>query len=172
MVTVVELLRSVWRWEKHAEGQPSLKHSTNLDFIYRPGHTAVTDTTNGNRHVYWGLANQCVTLLLLVITWFCWLNMLNLCLSCIRISEKCHAVIWWLLALISVCRCGVNSLMTEWPNRSLFLVKTHECRGVMHSLFLKGHEWGGCCHVTHSSHNSTYVLFIYFIFYSKHSQTH
>ncbi len=33
--------------------------------------------------------------------------------------------------------------------------------GVMHSLFLRGHElWGGR-HVTHSSHKSTYVLFIF-----------
>ncbi len=32
----------------------------------------------------------------------------------------------------------------------------------MHSLFLMGHEWGGGGrHVTHSSHNSTYVLFIF-----------
>ncbi len=33
----------------------------------------------------------------------------------------------------------------------------------MHSLFLRGHKLGGGggCHVTHSSHNSTYVLFIF-----------
>ncbi len=37
------------------------------------------------------------------------------------------------------------------------------CRGVMHSLYLRGHELGGC-YVTHSSHNSTYVLFILFLF--------
>ncbi len=43
-------------------------------------------------------------------------------------------------------------------------------KGVMHSLFLRGGGGGGGGgrHVTHSSHNSTYVLF----FYSKRSQTH
>ncbi len=35
----------------------------------------------------------------------------------------------------------------------------------MHSLFLRGARvWGAGCHVTHSSHNSTYVLFSYFLF--------
>ncbi len=49
--------------------------------------------------------------------------------------------------------------------------KSHSCRGVMHSLFLRATSvcecvcvWGGGGggrHVTHSSHNSTYVLFIF-----------
>ncbi len=35
-------------------------------------------------------------------------------------------------------------------------------RGVMHSLFVRGTSWGeGGSHVTHSNHNSTYVLFIF-----------
>ncbi len=34
-------------------------------------------------------------------------------------------------------------------------------RGVMNSSFLREHDWGGGRHVTHSSHNSTYALFIF-----------
>ncbi len=50
--------------------------------------------TNRKRVTYWGLANQCVTLFLLVVTWFCWLNMLNLCLSSIVIGCICHCPTW------------------------------------------------------------------------------
>ncbi len=39
-------------------------------------------------------------------------------------------------------------------------------RGVIHSLFLRGHELGGGGgrHLTHSSYNSTYVLLIFSFF--------
>ncbi len=43
------------------------------------------------------------------------------------------------------------------------MTKMNVSQGCHALIILRGHWGGGGCHVTHSSHNSTYVLF-YFIF--------